>query len=592
MASVITIKQEEAFRCFAENQNMYHCCLNGANIVSTIQPKTDRAGRTYIFSGLTYWEGKLIYGEKDIQKYDIAVSELQEGIGEFELLISNEEKLELNVDYFGLCQWYCYKTDDGLIVSTSYHLLLLTLKTLGIKMRLNTEKVSAGTAFFGEVMECSFTEDMDVERCIELPLYYRIVIDGKTEPVFEKTSLYDEIHSPEAYSDEAYEYYLFQIKEEIVSNVRAVLEHPAFSQVICDLSGGLDSRMVLAAAMNLPESLTEKIKINTWRNHHEDASVAAALVNAYGLKWDDIPRQVSYTGRGMYDGMMHQAQQSLNLGTYYMDKFTIKSNYATGLIKMTGGCGEALYRPWYWYMGDSWEEEITLSRIGVSLDVSHSTCAGKNLEKIIKKSISGLPGETLKEQLDVHYLYFRNRHHRKLKGQVSVPALTPLQSKTAFHCKRMYLTKKIDAKMQYDLMTVLDPLAALFPYASDEYNQNLADMSEALYRSARTNINIVPNYDIKKLENTVKEIKYIPDKQAVSQFKKTIHEWYTSESTLLSALKTLLEYSDEFEELGQPLYQYFAHDRYHKEYKNYHVENMRINRLLSVYWQIRIIGGK
>jgi hypothetical protein len=109
--------------------------------------QADKNGATYLFSGITRWQDKLICGFNDIKTHDIAVTELCEEIGEFELLIHTEGRIELGTDFFGMCQWYYYKSEDGIFVTaTSYHLLLLILKKLNIRLRLNSKKIAAKVA--------------------------------------------------------------------------------------------------------------------------------------------------------------------------------------------------------------------------------------------------------------------------------------------------------------------------------------------------------------------------------------------------------------------------------------------------------------
>jgi len=167
---------------FAAAQNMQWHELGEASIVGTLDLLTDREGTQYMFSGLARWKDKLVLGVNDIKTYGIAVSELREATGEFELLTYDGKRLELSTDFFGMCQWYYYKADGLFVGATSYHLLLLTLKELGVQMRLDVRKVAAGMAFFGGFCENSFIERMDVEGCFEVPPDERIIIYSRRSP--------------------------------------------------------------------------------------------------------------------------------------------------------------------------------------------------------------------------------------------------------------------------------------------------------------------------------------------------------------------------------------------------------------------------
>jgi len=596
----ITYTEKLDLFCSHENMNKFNA--NGATVLSILKPQTDKNGATYIFSGVTRWKDKLIFGVDDIQKYDISVEELREGIGEFELLLLKDGKIQLSTDFFGMCQWFYYKSDDGMFTAaTSYHLLLLTLKVCGIKMRIDTKKIAAGMAFFHPYAQTSFSDYMDVENCFRLPADKKIVINLNDEPVFENTGLYQEVYMPEPYSEEAYEKYLFQAKDEIIANIRATLEHPYFNYVLCDLSGGFDSRMVLASALNLPHNLTQKIRINSNPKMSEDFNIAVAITNACGFKWDNIPREISCEGFGISDGEMHKAQQSYNLGTYYMPHNKPNFEKKVNTIQLTGGCGEVMVRdlPAIFWPGFDFTkgEESILSRKdfckGDMLDIDYLLNVGKAYNAYIRNGLSKLPETTFQEKLDLFYLYNRNRHHFKTKYNKSCPKWTPLQSKIAFHCKRMYFKHiSVDDKFQFDIISLLSPLLANFPY-DNKYGQNkkqiYINLKDRLYRKGFPQVEIVPDYKTTEYQTTTKEEVYISDKQTVDAVKEAVEEWYTSEKTLLSALKVFLDYSNEFNELGLPLYKYFTSDRYYTQNQYVHAENVMINRILQAYWQIQIV---
>lgn len=65
-------------------------------------------------------------------------------------------------------------------------------------------------------------------------------------------------------------------------------------------------------------------------------------------------------------------------------------------------------------------------------------------------------------------------------------------------------------------------------------------------------------YDESRLKKPLsQQQEYIPDKGSVDRALSDIRKWYTNDNTLLSALTRFLDYSEEFNELGLPLYRYF-----------------------------------
>ncbi|MCL2110660.1 MAG: hypothetical protein FWH32_00105 [Clostridiales bacterium] len=582
IAVIVGSQASEGLAGFCGQEGLNISDMGGCTVLSTNQPQTDRSGTTYVFSGVSRWRDKLIVGDNDIKAHDIAVAELRESIGEFELLTFNGDKLELGTDYFGMCQWYYHKSDDGVFAAaTSYHLLLLTLKAVGTKLRLDAKKVAAGMAFFGFTCESSFTRHMDVEHCYELPLDQRIVIYPGSEPIFENTSLYEEARNPAPYTEEAYGNYMHQVKDDVVANVRAALEHPAFEYALCDLTGGLDSRMVLAAATNLPQALTEKIRTNTYVSATDDFEVANTIVNAFGLNWDDIPREKSQDGIGLCGEVLCQAPQSPNLGTYYILRITPEFFENKGTIHMTGGFG-ALYHQVYSWADYSGHSSKMLEQFCRVVDVPHSVKARQYFLEYLTGSITPLPGETVKEKLESFYIHYRNRHHFKTKYIQQSLRWMPLQSKAAFQCRSMLMRDGLGERFEFDMISLLNPRLAGFPYEKSK---------EGRY-SRHRNAEAVLDHDIGKWQETVQESIFLPDEETMRRLQKATQKWYKDEHMLLSALKAFLDHSSEFEELGLPLYRYFVSDRHMKTFDaDLHAKAMRINRLLSAYWQIKLVGG-
>ena len=542
---IAVVRGGSSLEAFSNQQYLHHTCLLGLQVLSTYPVQTDSSGVSYVFGGIARWKDKLIVGPDDIKEYGFAAEELRESVGEFELLICDGQKQELSTDFFGLCKWYYFKSSNEVFAaSTSYHLLLLVLKQIGVKMRLNTDKVLGGMAFFNPASAMSFTE--------------------------------------------------------IIANVRATLEHPKFEYVRCDLTGGLDSRAVLAAALTLPESLLDKLRIMSLphANYSEDFKIANAIVNHYGLKWDDIPSKVSFDVTGIDSGLVCQANQSAWLGVYYLADYVPPPSKLEKAIRMNGFCGEMLLRSMHdLYIPSDHKNELDdkeiLNNIGLDLkaDIDYSSHAGRKFNEYLKRSISSLPGETIYEKLDLFYLYFRNRHQCRTKYTPISPTWAVLQSKAALRAKRMYVRKHGDSKLNYDIIAMLNPELAIFPFDTKKKSQNFHEYKNRLFVDCPAKkLELDHDTTAWKESKNKKPIQYLPDEASVKKIEEETRKWYMSERTLLSALKYVLDYSEDFEELGFPIWQFFTKDRYTKKYNfHMHTDNMRINRILSAYWQIRII---
>jgi len=580
----------------ASRENLNNMRMNEAIVLSTLEAHSGNDGTKYIFSGQARYNGKFIFGTDDIIKYGLDVCVLRDGIGQFEMLRHFDNKIELSTDFFGMCQWfYYYGSNNEFIVATSYHLLLLTLKALNYELKIDINKVSAMMGCFHPFSHNNFTKEMDVEGCFELPMDKRIVINPDKSIVFENSEIYDAMYNPEEYSDYAYEKYLYQARDELIEDVRAVFEHPSFDHVICDITGGFDSRMVLCAATNLPNSLTCKLRMRTDNVPGEDLRIACEIVNAFGLKWDDISLHCDHHKTGIIGDTLYQAQQSGKLGTAfaYNYKSIPEFNKTPKSIRLTGNCGGVMYRdlsniffPTTDFARE--EQDDILNAIGRH-NFTSATAANKYRE-YMKRNILQINKETLKGKIDLYYAYFRNRHHFKTKYNNST--WMPLQSKAAFKLKMMYFTKNVDDKIQYDIMPLLNPLLANFPYDTNEKNKNKIAYAECLYSKGFPTVNL--SFSDRGLSQPPTKIIEKTSGESMSTFYDAIDTtsaWYEKESTLLSALHTFLNYSNGFEDLGMPLYKSYVVDRY-KNVQNANMKFMRVNRILSIYWQIAIINNE
>ena len=577
---------------FAKKEKMFFVALKQTAIISFEELKTDKKGVRYLFNGVTKWNDKLIYGSNDVESYDIPIIELKEGIGEFDLLTFDGEIVECSTDYFGICKWYYYKDDDGVFVAaTSYHLLLLTLKSLSLSLRLNIKKTSAAMGFFSAIAETNFTKEMDVDNCYELPPTFKLRLSADKEAMILKNNLHDAIEDPPIFKEETYKSLLLSVKEDLISNMQALLEHPRFERVVIELSGGLDSRIILAATMNLSEDLRRKIRIASYSNEVSDYRIANGIVNAYGLSWDDsmLTKKVA---ESYSKNVLSQSPISHNLGNYWIrgvrsDPYLAKYESTHATIYTTGSMGEVLYRPAYaWH---NYEQDINrfVESLVCPVDIGRETKARKYFTKFVKETLLSFGLEGLNEKMQTHYLFYRNRHHCSKKYS-SMPYWIPLQSKVAFDCRTMrYRTGLFDRKFAFDLLALLSPDLVKFPYESEKNNEFLKKWDRCESKEFK-----VPSL-VEEVSKTSREIKYVPERKAVLSFGKKLRKMHESKDTMLTALKCFLEYSEEFEEFGRPLYEHFTGGRPKKEeerrYQNLFVKGIRKRRLFSIYQQIKLI---
>ena len=94
----------------------------------------------------------------------------------------------------------------------------------------------------------SFSKKMDVEGCCMTLAYETLNYSTTFGLSIEKTSLWEIISKKESWNEDQYEEYLFKAKEELTEICTAIFEHPKFNEIVIDVSGGFDSRIVFAVA--------------------------------------------------------------------------------------------------------------------------------------------------------------------------------------------------------------------------------------------------------------------------------------------------------------------------------------------------------
>lgn len=557
---------------------------------------------TYYFSGTTKYDKKLIWGENDIPR-NIDVRNLSDGIGNFHLIFQDDKGITLTTDYFGVSKLFYFHKDGLFVASNRYHLLLLTLKNLGISMSLNMEKISANLCHSSQIFQQNFSREMEIKDVYVLPIDTSVTL-SKNGVIFKEKPIHQILYNPPQYNEEVYKEVLEQGVNEVIENVQVALEHPGFDKVIIDLTGGMDSRMVYAAATNIPQH-KEKIYINSMprNNLPNELPVALEINSIYGYPFCSFPTIVEH--KKLYD--LENDFSSYHLGTYYAQtNIPLAKNQTDSILRLKGGYGEICLRPYYarQYLNTSLEElkeEEFLDEI-----ISRYTTGALNdktmsaLKNQFKKELSLLPGRTPLEKLDLHYLYYRNGLHfnDSLLNDINYPTWGPLQSKSLFYLKMMCFEQHKNIKLQLDAMNQLNPLLAAIPYEREEDNEEKERIENLLYyKDLRfKNIKLPLNSNQQEWEESrVKQmdnIQYLPsDTDQRREIQQANYRWKNDFSQrFFSLLHELMQFKEkDFQnDFGIDIYNKLTNN----DFMSYseHQKKMLYNKLVSIYYQIKIIS--
>jgi hypothetical protein len=594
-AVVLGSDEKDALYRFADEYGLNKINLAEATVLSSASLAWDGEGVRYLFTGIARWRDKLLIGQRDVANNKANVSEIREAVGCFALLTFNGEDIEISSDYFGAYSWFYYSKNGLTVCATTYHFLLLTLQACGEQMQLDTDRVLAGMSFFGAAFESGMSSRMDVSGCIELSPDKRIVLSKDRGMVLEDTSLCSERHNPEKYTEELYEEYLLKAKDEIIENCKAVFNHPAIDFVRCDLSGGADTRLTLSAVLNLPKSLLGKLRIYSSDRKElvKDFEIANQIVSDFGLKWDDISYMSSVNPEEPREGYITSAIASQDLGIENEYVYGAITEVCPRTIRLTGAYGEVITKKRGTYHGARTDRGIdsVMMQLCIVADINPNGPAGVTARQYILDELNKAQSSDLDVMLDYYSLESYSRHHFTLKHGNLV--WSPLMSKSGYRLKKMYTTVYKDLKLRFDLMAELHPLLSCYEYDNQSVNEEKAALRNRLYSPYNGKMSQTYKPDDTAFIEAGKRKKrsFYPSETVVRNRQAAINLLLSSTEIQLSALKSFLEYSDKFNELGFPLFRFFHKERSVPQYVSaFRFDINRISRLLQIFWQIQIIS--
>lgn len=227
--------------------------------------------RTGLPEGLGFYDGIGVFGDElrltgEMPKED-------NGRGNYIFVSeSSEGDITIGVDPLGMYPAFYYLDDDVLIASNNVYFVVEALRRLGKPPKKHLALyglfVSWGTGVNGRT-------GFDGVRV--LTLGERLCIDPRNMVTIQRKPLCEVM-----YSDKPYETLMAEAAEEILQNIRA-LASGRFSHLAADLSGGMDSRLVVAAILH--ERLHEDVLFNTINEYpNADANTAALIRERFGLR--------------------------------------------------------------------------------------------------------------------------------------------------------------------------------------------------------------------------------------------------------------------------------------------------------------------
>ena len=307
---------------------------NWDNIVLADEVFTNE-NKKYIFSGVS------MVNENYISGYDKALyiysDQIYGNLGMFSLIeIIKDHGIRVSNDFFNFAPLFYFKNENINIISNRYHLLLLVMKALGFKGELDQDKVIVNITNDSVVMHQSISHDMDIIGCKQLKSSYDFVLNDRDWELV-KNEYGNILNYQYGATDKEQNDLIEKICEDIIKQLKTLINDERFQNIIVDLSGGLDSRLIYAALTNINAD-KDKIKISA-RDVGGDLPIALQINNIYQYNYDDVPIEKEFIPLKM----ANMLNRSFFMGQYFSHSF-INNKISQQAIRCVGAMGEAIYR--------------------------------------------------------------------------------------------------------------------------------------------------------------------------------------------------------------------------------------------------------
>lgn len=355
------------------------------------------------FSGIAKYRKQLITGPSVIQV-------CPDDVGQWIALLINNDGIEVRTDFLGMLPVFSSER----LFSNRLHLMAIVLRAQG---KLKFDRAALSTFF---LQNQSFNYQLPV---FKTPVSgVSAVPSGSKVFIGNKISIVEKLISTEIVSPGRYHELIDAAASEIRGNVEAALN--SYHRAVCGLTGGKDSRLIYAALLNAGRA-EEVVYLTTERDN--DIEIATGLVNKFGGEYASYyPSE--YLTRDREDALKKRG--SIFYGLYHhlhsSSLTTIVPQYDPEVIRLTGGGGE-LYRPHFQDHGLKLDGEEIYSRDSLYKLLKSKRTESINTDAQFEEMFSlyveafeRLPGVTINEKLDHHYLNFRNKFHFGV-----TPALMP-----------------------------------------------------------------------------------------------------------------------------------------------------------------------
>lgn len=378
----------------------------------------DQSARCLHFSGIAFVGGRCITTLDDFNVFlrtDRARLDLTSATGVFSVVISTGNELIIQNDLLGMEPLFYFQNGNYYIVSNRLHAIIHWMKLHDIQRTPDNPVILCSLSSTHTFFQQPYTHHTYVKGLMIVPASHYIIISDAVFTLVEK-SPYRDLYSHHLIDEPSYRSLIKQGAQDIVSNIMNVMECGLFDNFEVDISGGRDSRTVMAAVLR--SGCIDRCGFTTNKsNQDKDFEIGLHLTNLTGGRFFEGDQRKRYSKSARF---CINVWRSIKASLYHRigipSWFSFRDNMRS--IHFIGGCGE-IYRDFWYTDHKTYFNGFDLNNDNDILrHIFTRFCnRGPNISFIdsafesFSESIRRIPGEDIREKFSNHYLYFRNRFH-------------------------------------------------------------------------------------------------------------------------------------------------------------------------------------
>jgi len=431
-----------------------------------------------IFSGYMFYNNKFYFGSSDITN-DIDLINIDE-CGAYNYLSFNNSIIKISNDFNALSRVYYFKNDDIFVSTNNYHLLLEILNCINVMNEIDEEIMILSLHNNYTQFRQPVTNKFIIKNTFCMKPFQEIIID-ESGLVIKNKKTCEIFYEDYKFDKDIYKTLVKNAANDVIDNIKSVLENKKFKHFICELSGGKDSRTNYAALTNI-EGAEHNVKLHTMGEDRDvnDFDTAMSIVNAYNFEY----YYGSFKSTVKFDTDI-QGYMKRNRSIYMFSKWLWPANKNhindLSVMAINGECAESFYVRYYSKLLNINENNLQMNtndliKEYMKLICNNSILPTNNYYNLIEKHLLDVlntsPGNIPLEQFDNLFNHYRGSTQigGSERDYYGFASCMPIQSKHFWRAKKMTLNNFVEEKLIFDLIRELNPVLCEMDFASHKMN--------------------------------------------------------------------------------------------------------------------------